>query len=104
MARPKPTPPSAADIDADIRASLEALGISAAIASDIDEAVYDFYVRFCRERSRIPTQVECGKGIGVDQAKVSNACARLVEAGRMAKIEVSGRKPGYLPLVARARP
>lgn len=104
MAKPKPTPPSAAAIDADVRASLDALGISATIAADTDEAVYEFYVEFCREHRRIPTQVQCGRAISVDQAKVSHACARLVEAGRMARVEAKGRKPGYLPLVARAKP
>lgn len=101
MAKPKPMPPSAAQIEADVRASLEALGMSTALAEDTDDSVFNFYAAYCLEHHRFPSQVECGKALGMDQSRVSMSCARLVEAGRMSKVGAKGRRPGYLPLVAK---
>lgn len=85
-----------------LAASLEALGLSIYLSRNIDDAVFDAYVDLCRETGKIPTQNSVADRVKVQQSVVSRACSNLVKAGRMRLIHEAGRKPGYVPLVAKA--
>ena len=83
-----------------LAASMRALGLDPALAMDTKQAIYDAYVQMIRDTKRIPTQLEVARQLGIQQSVVSRFCADLVGEGRMRRVEVAGRKPGYLPLVA----
>lgn len=85
-----------------LAASLEALGLSIYSSRNIEDAVFDAYVDICRETRKIPTQTAVAERVGVEQSVVSRTCARLAKAGRMRLVQEAGRKPGYVPLVAKA--
>lgn len=87
-------------VDEVLAASMRALGLDPAIALDMKQAIFEKYAQLIRETKRIPTQLEVARQLGIQQSVVSRTCADLVAEGRMHKLEIPGRKPGYVPLVA----
>ena len=83
-----------------LAASMRALGLDPMLALDTKLAIFEKYAQIIRETKRIPTQLEVARQLGIQQSVVSRTCADLVNEGRMRKLEIAGRKPGYVPLVA----
>jgi hypothetical protein len=83
-----------------LSASMRALGLDPLMAVNMKQAIFDKYAQLIRETKRIPTQLEVARQLGIQQSVVSRTCADLVAEGRMHKLEIVGRKPGYIPLIA----
>lgn len=83
-----------------LSASMRALGLDPLMAVNMKQAIFDKYAQLIRETKRIPTQLAVARQLGIQQSVVSRTCADLVSEGRMHKLEIVGRKPGYIPLIA----
>lgn len=87
-------------VDEVLAASMRALGLDPLMAVNMKQAIFDKYAQLIRETKRIPTQLEVARQLGIQQSVLSRTCADLVSEGRMHKLEIVGRKPGYIPLIA----
>lgn len=88
-----------------IAANLAALGLDPQLVGvSLDDAIFDFYVTYAREHGALPVQNDVAERLKVNQSTISQACKRLVKAGRMKKLPVvqTGRE-AYLPIVTGAK-
>lgn len=104
MSRPKPVPPTRADIDADISASLTALGIrqdsAARSASSSRDRILAAYAEVIRKTGRLVTAVEVGDHVGLCNARVSLVARQLAKEGRMLRlVDRTTGKTVYVPKV-----
>lgn len=87
-----------------LAASLRELGVDPCALDDdlIEKRVFDKYVELAKQRGTIPLQREVGEALSLQQAAVSHAVARLLAAGKMQRIRPPGKRPVYVPLVAKS--
>lgn len=87
--RPKPIPPTQAEIDDDLAASLRALGLKEDAASTAKETPGDRVLAAYRatiaELGRPVTTIEVARRMKICNARVALVAAQLVDAGRMVR-------------------
>lgn len=87
--RPKPIPPAQADIDADLAASVAALGLAPEVARSAKQTSRDRVLAAYRaaiaELGRPVTTVDVGRRMGICNARVAVVASQLVDVGRMVR-------------------
>lgn len=95
----KPAPPTAAEIDEDLRRQFEALGIPEKTQRPMVDVIYDSLVEIARA-TRAPVAVTAiSRKLGVAQSTATRYCQMLVGQGRAYSVEISTQGNRYVPKV-----
>lgn len=97
----KPAPPTAAEIDEDLRRQFEALGIPEKAQRPMGDVIYDALVEIARA-TRAPVAVTAiSRKLGVAQSTATRYCQELVSQGRAFTVEFNGQgnRFRYVPKV-----
>lgn len=97
---PKPTPPSRADINAEIERNLKALGIDPKTIDhrSLSDRVYDSAVKLCKELKRPANSSEISQDTGLSVGTVCKQLSNLNRSGR-AILAGTHTRPIYIPVV-----
>lgn len=102
--KPKPIPPAQADIDADLAASVAALGLAPEVAKPHKQTSQDRVLAAYRatiaELGRPVTTVDVGRRMGICNARVAVVASQLVDVGRM--VRATDAKTGRVVYFPRA--
>ncbi len=97
----KPAPPTAAEIDEDLRRQFEALGIPEKTQRPMVDVIFDALVEIARA-TRAPVSVTAiSRKHGVAQSTATRYCQELVSQGRAFTVEFNGQgnRFRYVPKV-----
>lgn len=88
-----------------IAANLEALGLDPSLVGvNGDDEVFDAFVHLTKQMGDLPKVIQVADHLKRQRRGVSDACARLVAAGRLIRVPSKRTgKPGYLPIVTGAK-
>lgn len=97
---PKPSPPSRAEINAEVERNLKALGIDPSTVDHrpLADRVYDSSVRLCMELKRPANSAEIARDTGLGVSTVCKQLSNLHVAGR-AILTGTHTRPIYIPIV-----
>lgn len=95
----KPIPPTAEEIEADIRRQFAALGIDTRYRLGTVDAVYEALVELARETRAPVGSTAIAKKIKISGSTATEACQQLVTEGRAYPVPLGTRSNRYVPKV-----
>ncbi len=96
-----PGPPTAQEIEVDLRRQLDALGISYEICKPLEDRVYEAILTIAKQHRRPVGVTEVADMVGVWQSAVTRICQRMARDGRIVPIQMGAntRRFQYVPRV-----
>ena len=88
-----------ANLDAEIAANLQALGIDARTVRPMTDTIFAALVQWCRDAKSAPTITDLSRASGYSRRQVSNALGHLADHGRV--LPVGGKSGLYIPRVVK---
>jgi len=92
-------PPTAGEIEEDLRRQFAALGIEPIHQRHLPDLVYDLLVEIARETKKPVAPTDVAARIQISDSTASRACQRLVREGRAYPIKISAHGNRYIPRV-----
>ncbi|MCL4838891.1 MAG: helix-turn-helix domain-containing protein [Thermoanaerobaculia bacterium] len=97
--RSTPAPPSAEEIEADLKRQFAALGIVEKHQRPKAEVIFDALVEIARATQAPVAVTALSRKLGVAQSTATRYCQELVAEGRAYAIEISTQGNRYVPKV-----
>ena len=95
----KPVPPSAAEVDADLRRQLEALGMAPITGLPFEDRVYAALVEVARETKQPVSVTTVARKLGIAQSTATRYCQLLVSQNRAFSVPIDHLRNRYVPRV-----